>query len=117
MIVVTAGHIDHGKSALVRALTGTDTDRLPEERARGITIELGYAFRDAGTAAALAFVDVPGHEALVRTMLAGATGGENSPPTRARARRPSSTWRSWTCSACAAAWWRSPSPTAWMRRG
>ena len=76
MIVVTAGHIDHGKTALVRALTGTDTDRLPEERARGITIELGYAFRDAGTAHALAFVDVPGHEALVRTMLAGATGGE-----------------------------------------
>ncbi len=76
MIVVTAGHIDHGKTALVRALTGTDTDRLPEERARGITIELGFAFRGAGTAAALAFVDVPGHEALVRTMLAGATGGE-----------------------------------------
>jgi selenocysteine-specific elongation factor len=76
MIVVTAGHIDHGKTALVRALTGTDTDRLPEERARGITIELGFAFRGAGTASALAFVDVPGHEALVRTMLAGATGGE-----------------------------------------
>jgi selenocysteine-specific elongation factor len=74
MIVVTAGHIDHGKTALVRALTGTDTDRLPEERARGITIELGFAFRAAGTASALAFVDVPGHEALVRMMLAGATG-------------------------------------------
>ncbi len=74
MIVVTAGHIDHGKTALVRALTGTDTDRLPEERARGITIELGFAFRAAGTASALAFVNVPGHEALVRTMLAGATG-------------------------------------------
>ncbi len=75
MIVVTAGHIDHGKTALVRALTGTDTDRLPEERARGITIDLGFAFLDAGAAGRIAFVDVPGHEKLVRTMLAGATGG------------------------------------------
>ncbi|MGI4977378.1 MAG: selenocysteine-specific translation elongation factor [Janthinobacterium lividum] len=75
MIVVTAGHIDHGKTALVRALTGTDTDRLPEERARGITIDLGFAFLDAGDAGRIAFVDVPGHEKLVRTMLAGATGG------------------------------------------
>ena len=69
MIVGTAGHIDHGKTTLIRALTGVDTDRLPEEKKRGITIELGYAFLgDIG------FVDVPGHERLVHTMLAGATG-------------------------------------------
>lgn len=74
MIIGTAGHIDHGKTALVRALTGVDTDRLPEEKRRGITIELGFApLRfDDGTHAGI--VDVPGHEAFIRTMLAGATG-------------------------------------------
>lgn len=104
MIVGTAGHIDHGKTTLVRALTGVDTDRLPEEKTRGISIELGYAFMDvprvggggvpvdasgqsllatsgavASSVAAsaherLGFIDVPGHERLVHTMLAGATG-------------------------------------------
>lgn len=78
MIVGTAGHIDHGKTTLVRALTGVDTDRLPEERQRGISIELGYAFMDArgpdGQSRRIGFVDVPGHERLVHTMLAGATG-------------------------------------------
>ncbi len=77
MIVGTAGHIDHGKTTLVRALTGVDTDRLPEEKRRGITIELGYAFLDppAGEGAErIGFIDVPGHERLVHTMLAGATG-------------------------------------------
>lgn len=75
MIVGTAGHIDHGKSTLVRALTGVDTDRLPEEKQRGISIELGYAFLDAPAGAArIGFIDVPGHERLVHTMLAGATG-------------------------------------------
>jgi selenocysteine-specific elongation factor len=73
MIVGTAGHIDHGKTTLVRALTGVDTDRLPEEQRRGISIELGYAFLDLG-ADRIAFVDVPGHERLVHTMVAGATG-------------------------------------------
>jgi selenocysteine-specific elongation factor len=71
VIVGTAGHIDHGKTTLVRALTGVDTDRLPEEKKRGITIELGYAFMDDGR---IGFIDVPGHERLVHTMLAGATG-------------------------------------------
>lgn len=67
MIIGTAGHVDHGKTALVKALTGIDADRLPEERRRGITLDLGYAyFGDLG------FVDVPGHERLVHTMLAGA---------------------------------------------
>ena len=75
MIVGTAGHIDHGKTTLVRALTGVDTDRLPEEKKRGISIELGYAFLDVpGGAKRIGFVDVPGHERLVHTMLAGATG-------------------------------------------
>lgn len=103
MIVGTAGHIDHGKTTLVRALTGVDTDRLPEEKQRGVSIELGYAFLDspglgplvgpldadgavppegsAGLGAArrpagtrIGFIDVPGHERLVHTMLAGATG-------------------------------------------
>ncbi|MGD9833009.1 MAG: selenocysteine-specific translation elongation factor [Piscinibacter sp.] len=75
MIVGTAGHIDHGKTTLVSALTGVDTDRLPEEKKRGISIELGYAFLDVpGSAMRIGFVDVPGHERLVHTMLAGATG-------------------------------------------
>ncbi len=75
MIVGTAGHIDHGKSTLVRALTGVDTDRLPEEKQRGISIELGYAFLDVpGSAQRIGFVDVPGHERLVHTMISGATG-------------------------------------------
>jgi len=74
MIVGTAGHIDHGKTALVRALTGVDTDRLPEEKRRGISIELGYAFLDLPGSGRIGFVDVPGHERLVHTMLAGASG-------------------------------------------
>jgi selenocysteine-specific elongation factor len=70
----TAGHIDHGKTALIRALTGTDTDRLPEERARGISIELGYARLVLPSGRGLSVIDVPGHERFVRTMVAGATG-------------------------------------------
>ena len=74
MIVGTAGHIDHGKTTLVKALTGVDTDRLPEEKQRGVSIELGYAFLDIPTGERIGFIDVPGHERLVHTMLAGATG-------------------------------------------
>jgi selenocysteine-specific elongation factor len=70
----TAGHIDHGKTALIRALTGVDTDRLPEERARGISIELGYAALTLPSGRRLSVIDVPGHERFVRTMVAGATG-------------------------------------------
>ncbi len=70
----TAGHIDHGKTALIRALTGVDTDRLPEERKRGISIELGYAQLTLPSGRRLSVVDVPGHERFVRTMVAGATG-------------------------------------------
>ncbi|MYN64083.1 MAG: selenocysteine-specific translation elongation factor, partial [Acidobacteria bacterium] len=73
LVVGTAGHIDHGKSTLVEALTGIDPDRLQEEKARGITIDLGFApYRHGDTQ--LAFVDVPGHERFVRNMLAGASG-------------------------------------------
>lgn len=74
MIIGTAGHIDHGKTTLVRALTGVDTDRLKEEKARGISIELGYAYQTLNDADVLGFVDVPGHERLVHTMVAGACG-------------------------------------------
>ncbi len=74
MIVGTAGHIDHGKTTLVKALTGVDTDRLPEEKARGITLDLGYAYTALADGSVLGFVDVPGHEKLIHNMLAGATG-------------------------------------------
>ncbi len=74
MIIGTAGHIDHGKTTLVRALTGVDTDRLPEEKKRGISIELGYAFLDTPDGGRIGFIDVPGHERLVHTMVAGASG-------------------------------------------
>ena len=74
MIVGTAGHIDHGKTALVRALTGVDTDRLKEEKARGITIDLGFAYLPAANGVSIGFVDVPGHEKFVHTIVAGAGG-------------------------------------------
>lgn len=74
LTVGTAGHVDHGKTTLVRALTGKDTDRLPEERARGISIDLGYAPLPLPSGMTLSLVDVPGHERFVRTMVAGATG-------------------------------------------
>src|SRR5215471_440745 len=73
IILGTAGHIDHGKTALVRALTGIDADRLPEEKRRGITIDLGFADLDLGEVR-IGFVDVPGHERFVKNMLAGAHG-------------------------------------------
>ncbi|MDQ3242318.1 MAG: selenocysteine-specific translation elongation factor, partial [Gemmatimonadota bacterium] len=74
MILGTAGHIDHGKTTLVKALTGVDTDRLPEEKKRGITIDLGFAPLAIEGNGTIGVVDVPGHEAFVRTMLAGASG-------------------------------------------
>ena len=74
LTVGTAGHIDHGKTWLVRALTGKDTDRLPEEQRRGISIDLGYAPLELATDAGCRVIDVPGHERFVRTMVAGATG-------------------------------------------
>jgi selenocysteine-specific elongation factor len=74
VIVATAGHIDHGKTALVKALTGVDTDRLPEEKARGISIDVGFAYWRAPGGALVGFVDVPGHERFVHNMLAGVCG-------------------------------------------
>ena len=76
-IVVTAGHVDHGKSSLVRALTGTDPDRLAEEHRRGLTLELGFAFTEID-GRGLSFVDVPGHARYVHNMLAGV--GALEPP-------------------------------------
>ena len=75
-VIGTAGHVDHGKTTLVQALTGVDTDRLPEEKRRGITIELGFAPWDIGDGMSVSVIDVPGHRRLVHTMIAGATGIE-----------------------------------------
>lgn len=74
MIIGTAGHIDHGKTTLIRALTGVETDRLEEEKRRGISIQLGYAYTPLANGDVLGFIDVPGHERLIRTMVSGATG-------------------------------------------
>jgi selenocysteine-specific elongation factor len=83
----TAGHIDHGKTALVRALTGVDTDRLPQEKSRGMSIELGFAALLLPGGRHVSVVDVPGHERFVRTMVAGGAGSTSilwsSPPTTA----------------------------------
>ncbi len=70
-VIATAGHVDHGKSTLIHALTGTHPDRLAEERRRGLTIDLGFAWTNLPSGERLAFVDVPGHERFVPTMLAG----------------------------------------------
>ena len=74
MIIATAGHVDHGKTELIKALTGTDTDRLPEEKARGLSIDLGFAYQSLPDHTSLGFVDVPGHEKFIRNMLAGVGG-------------------------------------------
>ena len=74
IILGTAGHIDHGKTSLIKAVTGVNTDRLKEEQERGITIELGFASIDLPSGQHLGIVDVPGHEKFVKNMVAGATG-------------------------------------------
>src|SRR5213083_2061824 len=74
IIVGSGGHIDHGKTALVKALTGIDADRLAEEKRRGITIDLGFAYQAIEGGEILGFIDVPGHERFVHTMLAGVSG-------------------------------------------
>ena len=74
MIVATAGHVDHGKTELVKALTGINTDRLEEEKARGLTLDLGFAYDTLNDGKILSFVDVPGHEKFIRNMLAGVAG-------------------------------------------
>lgn len=77
MILATSGHVDHGKSSLVKALTGSDTMRLPEEKKRGLTIDLGFAYQTFADGEVIGFVDVPGHEKFIRNMVAGVTGIES----------------------------------------
>ena len=84
VVIGTAGHIDHGKTTLLRALTGIDADRLPEERRRGMTIDVGYAHLVLDDGTELDFVDVPGHDKLVGNMLVGA--GEIDAALRGRRR-------------------------------
>ena len=74
MLVATAGHVDHGKTSLVQRLTGVDTDRLAEEKQRGLTIELGYAFGEGGAMESIGFIDVPGHHRFINTMISGING-------------------------------------------
>src|SRR5258707_8970823 len=74
LVLGVIGHVDHGKTALVRALTGEDTDRLPEEKQRGISIALGFAYLKVGSDTDIDLIDMPGHERFVRTMISGATG-------------------------------------------
>ena len=74
MIVATAGHVDHGKTLLVKALTGVDADRLPEEKKRGMTIDLGFAYLPIQSGETIGFIDVPGHERFIHNMLAGVAG-------------------------------------------
>ncbi|MEM7543815.1 MAG: selenocysteine-specific translation elongation factor [Pseudomonadota bacterium] len=74
MIIATAGHVDHGKTSLIKALTGTETDKLPEEKRRGLTIDLGFAYHELCAGRRTGFIDVPGHERFVRTMVAGVSG-------------------------------------------
>ena len=74
MIIATAGHVDHGKTELIKALTGIDTDHLPEEKARGLSVDLGFAYQTLPDNTILGFVDVPGHEKFIRNMLAGVAG-------------------------------------------
>ena len=71
MIIALAGHVDHGKTALIQALTGVDTDRLPDEKRRGMTIDLGFAYTALPNGEIIGFVDVPGHERFLQNMLAG----------------------------------------------
>ena len=71
MLIATAGHVDHGKTLLIRQLTGVDTDRLPEEKSRGLSIDLGFAYQAIDQERVLGFVDVPGHERFIRNMLCG----------------------------------------------
>ena len=109
VVLGTAGHIDHGKTTLVKALTGIDTDRLKEERERGITIDIGFAHLELPGGARVGIVDVPGHERFVRNMLAGAGGidlvmlvvaaDEGVMP------RPGSISKSAACWGSSAAWW------------
>ena len=95
IIIGTAGHVDHGKTSLIRALTGIDTDRLQEEKKRGITIELGFAYLDLPDGRKAGIVDVPGHEKFIKNMLAGA-GGIDLVMLIVAARSPPTSWCWWS---------------------
>ena len=71
MIIATAGHVDHGKTKLIEAITGVNSDRLPEEKNRGMSIDLGFAYHDLGNGVILNFIDVPGHERFINNLLSG----------------------------------------------
>ena len=107
MIVATAGHVDHGKTSLVKTLTGVDTDRLEEEKRRGMTIDLGYAYRPTTSGKAIGFIDVPGHRRFLHNMIAGISGIDLglSRISAAKASPPSAhTWTNWPGNCrCAAA--------------
>ena len=85
LIVGTAGHIDHGKTTLIHALTGMDTDRLAEEKRRGISIDLGFAHLTSSHGTHISFIDVPGHERFIKNMLPGGRGRRRRKATNARA--------------------------------
>ena len=74
MIIATAGHVDHGKTSLVKQLTGVDTDRLPEEKKRGMSIDLGFAYKNINNQNNIGYVDVPGHENFIQNMISGLAG-------------------------------------------
>jgi selenocysteine-specific elongation factor len=74
VIVATAGHVDHGKTSLVKQLTGVDTDRLEEEKRRGLSINLGFAYRKIDQQISIGFIDVPGHKSFINTMISGISG-------------------------------------------
>ena len=101
IIIGTAGHVDHGKTALIKALTGIETDRIKEEKKRGITIELGFAYLDLPDGEKAGIIDVPGHEKFVKNMLAGAGGIDLAllvvAADEALCRRPASIWASCRC--------------------
>ena len=101
IIIGTAGHVDHGKTALIKALTGIETDRIKEEKKRGITIELGFAYLDLPDGEKAGIIDVPGHEKFVKNMLEGAGGIDLAllviAADEALCRRPVSIWESCHC--------------------
>ena len=111
-VVATAGHVDHGKSTIVRALTGTDPDRLQEEKERGLTIDLGFAAAPLPSGRVLSFVDVPGHVRFIANMLAGVGAVDAClfvvAATEGWKPQSEEHLRSWSWSACATAPWRSP---------
>ena len=121
LILGTAGHIDHGKTSLVKALTGIDTDRLKEEKERGITIELGFAHMELPGGIRFGIVDVPGHERFVRTMVAGVGGMDlvmlMIAATKGSCPRPANIWKYASCSGSGKGSLRSPSAIWWIRNG